>query len=76
MTYSPYTSDQLDDLVLNILDIALLLREMSSVAKKNNINEIPIHDKKAIQWCDNLEQWARKSKMNLDLLVADSPQNT
>ena len=76
MTYTQYTSDQLDAMVLEILDVAIILRKMSSTARKYNIKEIPIHDKKAIQWCENLQQWARKSKLNLDLLVADLPLNS
>jgi len=76
MTYAQYTPEQLDQLVLQILDLTILLREMSLTARKNKVNEIPMHDRKAIQWCESLEQWARKSKLNLDLMIADLPRES
>jgi len=69
MTYNQYSPEQLDQLVLRIFDLAALLREISQNAKNANLDDIPMHDRKAILWCEQLEHWAAKTKVGVDILL-------
>ena len=69
MTYNRYSPEQLDELVLRIFDIAAMLREISQNAQKAKLDDIPMHDRKAVLWCEQLEQWATKTKINVDILL-------
>ena len=69
MTYNRYSPEQLDQLVLRIFDVAAMLRELSANAKKSRLDDIPMHDRKAVLWCEQLEQWAAKTKINVDILL-------
>ena len=37
------------------------------------LDDIPMHDRKAALWCEQLEQWAVKSKVNVDILLLHRP---
>lgn len=76
MTYNRYSSEQLDQLVLRIFDVAAQLREISQKAKKHGLDDIPMHDRKAILWCEQLEQWAAKTKVNVDILLLNRPNES
>lgn len=69
MTLEPYTPERLDALALRFFDISAKLREMSKTAREAGVEEIPLHDKKAIEWCDNLEIWLQKSQNSFDLAL-------
>jgi hypothetical protein len=69
MTLLKYQSRDLDDLALRVVDLASSLREMSKTCEENEILEIPMHSKKALDWLDNLEQWARKCQNDLAITV-------
>ena len=68
MTLNHYTPQQLDECALRLLDIAALLRSIAQESRKNGIEEIPIHDKKALIWLENLEMWAKKSRLTFELM--------
>ena len=76
MTYNRYSPEKLDQLVLRIFDVAALLREISQSAKKTKLDDIPMHDRKAVLWCEQLERWAMKTKINVDILLLNRPDET
>ena len=76
MTYSRYSPEQLDQLVLRIFDIVALLRETSQNAKRAKLDDIPMHDRKAVLWCEQLEQWAAKTKITVDILLLNRSDET
>lgn len=69
MTLANYNPDQLDLLALRLLDIAGILREMALQARQQGLETIPLNDRKAQEWCDRLEHWARRSLAELELKV-------
>jgi len=71
MTYNRYSPEKLDQLVLRLFDIAAVLRDISLSARKMKLDDIPIHDRKAALWCDQLEQWASKSRIALEITALD-----
>lgn len=75
MTLKPYSPDQLDSLALRMLDLAGILREMSHLCRDCDIADFMLHDKKAKQWCDNLDRWARKSRAELEMRAIDAKTN-
>ena len=76
MTYSRYSPEQLDQLVLRIFDVAAMLRDISQNAKRAKLDDIPMHDRKAVLWCEQLEQWAAKTKINVDILLLNRADET
>ena len=69
MTLQPYTPDRLDELTLRIVDVASRLRRMAERARGQEVNEFHIHDKKALEWLERLEEWSQKSETDLDLAL-------
>lgn len=67
MTLANYTSGQLDELALRLLDIAALFREMAVRSRQQEIEPLPLHDRKAQEWCDKLEHWARRAQAEMDV---------
>jgi hypothetical protein len=57
MTLEIYAPEKIDHLALRLLDIACDLREISSLARENNLSGIPLHDKKALEFLSRLEEW-------------------
>jgi len=75
VTLKPYSPDQLDSLALRLLDLAAILRDMSHLCRDCNIMDFMLHDKKAQQWCDNLDRWVRKSHAELEMRAIDTKAN-
>ena len=71
MTLENYTPEKLDLCALRLIDIVADLRAISQDARKKGLEGIPIHDKKALLWIENLEIWAKKSRMNCEILFKD-----
>ena len=69
MTLANYDPNQLNLLALRLLDIAAILREMALQSKQQGLEAIPLHDRKAQEWCDRLEHWARHALAELELKV-------
>lgn len=74
MTLEQYTPERLEDLAMRFFDLSAQLREMARIAKSKGV-EIPLHDKKAIQWCENLEIWLKKSRLSLDIVLHDQRES-
>lgn len=72
MTIQSYTPDRLDQLAMRFFDLSAQLRSISRLARQQKLADIPVHDKKALQWCDNLEIWAKKTDMNFRIALQES----
>jgi hypothetical protein len=71
MTLQPYDPDKLDQLALRLLDQAAAMREMAHLCREYRIRDLVLHDKKANEWCENLERWTRKAKAELQMKSID-----
>ena len=69
MTLQPYGPERLDQFALRLLDLAAVLREMANSSRENGVDDLALHDKKAQEWCDRLDEWAHKSQADLELKV-------
>lgn len=69
MTLQTYDPQKLDRLALRLLDMAAALRKLANESREYGITDLAVHDKKALEWCVNLEQWARKTSADLDLRI-------
>ena len=72
MTLQPYTPEKLDLLALRLLDLAAMMRQMSNESREYQIEDLALHDKKAHEWCSNLERWAHKARAELQMKVIDA----
>ena len=68
MTLEQYTPERFDQLALRLLDLAAELREIANGARRANVENLAVHDKKALEWIDNLEQWTGKTRINFEIL--------
>jgi hypothetical protein len=66
MTLVPYSEAQLDQLALRLLDLAVTMRRMANACRDNTPPGFTLHDKKALEWLDRLDDWAHDSEMRLD----------
>ena len=69
MTIEQYTPEKLDQLALRLLDLAAELRGVANGARQAGADCLPVHDKKALLWLDNLEQWAGKTRIGAEVLL-------
>jgi hypothetical protein len=72
MTLKPYDPSTLDQFALRLLDLAAMLREMANRGREFGIDDFALHDKKALEWCRNLERWVRKSQAELEMKVIEA----
>jgi hypothetical protein len=69
MTLAAYSPEQLDQLALRLLDVAAVFREMALTGREHGVGQLDLHDRKAQEWCDRLEHWARKAQADLDVRI-------
>ncbi len=69
MTLQPYSPDQLDQLTLRMLDVCSRLRDMARHARGESVSEFQLHDKKALEWIDRLEEWSQKAEAALKVAL-------
>ena len=67
MTIELYTPEKFDQLALRLFDLASELRDIANGARQAGLEGLPVHDKKALLWLDNLEQWAKKNRVNFEV---------
>jgi hypothetical protein len=72
MTLKPYDPEMLDQLALRLLDVAAIMREMAEKSRRQAIQGLALHDKKAWEWIGNLERWAHKSQADLDVRIVEA----
>lgn len=58
MTLQTYSIERIDELALRMLDLSALMRQISNQCRENDMDSFPLHDKKALEWLAQLEQWA------------------
>ena len=69
MTLQTYTPQQLDQFALRLLDLAAIVRQVANQSREHGIADLPVHDKKALEWCVKLEQWAHKTRADLEVRI-------
>lgn len=67
MTRRAYSPDDFDELALRIFDLAASLRQMSLRCREHRLSLLPLHDKKAREWLDHLDDWVRKCATEVEL---------
>lgn len=72
MTLQPYSPDKLDRFSLRLLDLAATLRTMANTCRDQQVVDFTLHDKKAAEWCANLERWTHKVRAELEMQVIDA----
>lgn len=69
MTLQTYDPNQVDQFALRLLDLAAILRQMANRSREHGIADLALHDKKALEWCAKLEQWAHKTRADMELRI-------
>ena len=69
MTLKTYDPSQLDQFALRLLDMAAIMRRMANRSREHDVADFPLHDKKALEWCAKLEQWAHKTQADLEVKI-------
>jgi hypothetical protein len=69
MTLQTYDPQKLDQLALRLLDLASIVRQMASRSREQGIADLVLHDKKALEWCAKLEQWAHKTQADVEVRI-------
>jgi len=69
MTLQRYDPQRLDQFALRLVDLAAMLREMANSSREHGIADLPLHDKKALEWCAKLEDWLHKARADLEVRI-------
>jgi hypothetical protein len=69
MTLIPYDAERLDQLALRLLDLAAVLRRMGSTSRDHELDQYKMHDKKALEWLSQLEEWAQRGAGDMEVEV-------
>ena len=65
MTLEAYDPDRLDALSLRLLDACSRVRALAVLARNEGLERIDLHDRKALEWLENLEAWLHRSEGEL-----------
>jgi hypothetical protein len=84
MTLVPYSPDGLDQLSLRVLDLCARLRQLARLSRETELAEVELHDRKALEWLDKLDEWLLRAEADVQLAVnknkgkrlADKTQST
>ncbi|MGE0607536.1 MAG: hypothetical protein AB7O62_10610 [Pirellulales bacterium] len=60
MTLQTYSVERMDELAMRMFDVAATLRQTALLCRENDMEGFPLHDKKALEWIAQLEQWAHE----------------
>jgi hypothetical protein len=58
MTLEAYSPERLDALALRVLDLCVHLRAAARTCREHDLAAVELHDRKALEWLEKLEQWA------------------
>jgi hypothetical protein len=76
MTREAYDTGRLDALALRLFDVAAQVRRLSLSAHSTGLEQVELHDRKALEWIEKLERWVVGAESDLDrqakLLAASS----
>jgi hypothetical protein len=69
MTLQTYDPHNLDQFALRLLDLAAVVRQMANRSREQGVADLALHDKKALEWCAKMEQWAEKTRRDLEVRI-------
>jgi hypothetical protein len=58
MTLEAYNPDRLDALSLRALDLCARVRNLARISRDEQLPAVELHDRKALEWLEKLEEWA------------------
>lgn len=67
MTLETYNVERLDRLALRVVDIAAEIRRIGRIAGELPETPLALHDRKALEWIGQLEQWAAECRTRAEL---------
>jgi hypothetical protein len=67
MTLRSYDPTRLDQVSLRLLDLCGQIRNLARTCQEHGLGELALHDRKAIQWIEHLELWAREAQARAEL---------
>ena len=62
MTLQPFDAARLDDWALRLLDLAATFRRLAQHVRDEELEGLPLHDRKSSEWLARLEQWAHDAQ--------------
>jgi hypothetical protein len=65
MTLERYDPNRLDALALRTLDVCARLRRLASTSREEQLPAVELHDRKALEWLEKLEEWAISAEAEL-----------
>jgi len=72
MTLEPYDSQRLDAMTLRMLDLCTRVRRLALRCQEEQLPSIDLHDRKALEWLDKLEDWAYRAEAEVGRLAMKS----
>ena len=70
MTLEPYGPDRLDQMSLRVLDLCARLRNLARQSRDEQLPPVDLHDRKALEWLDNLEEWLYRAEAEMGRSLA------
>lgn len=62
MTLVAYDRERLDRLSMRMLDLCARLRHVARQCREDDLPPLELHDHKALEWLDKLEEWALRAE--------------
>ena len=69
MTRESYDPEQIDALTLRVLALCSRLQALASRSRASQLESIPLHDRKALEWIEKLEHWLHKAEAEAELAI-------
>ena len=69
MTLESYDPDRLDQMSLRVLDLCTRLRHLARTSRDEQLPTVDLHDKKALEWLDKLEDWLFRAEAEVGRAV-------
>jgi hypothetical protein len=65
MTLEPYDPDRLDRMSLRLFDLSSRVRAMAQKCREDQLAQIELHDRKALEWLEKFEEWLFRAEGEL-----------
>lgn len=62
MTLQAYSPPKIEELALRLLDLAATLRGLAQDCRAEGLEQVELHDKKALEWIEKLEEWTLRTR--------------
>jgi hypothetical protein len=66
MTLEAYDADRMDGLALRLLDVCGRIRIMANRCRDEQLASVTLHDRKALEWIEKLEDWLARSESDVN----------